>query len=88
MHPIALESKYFLGRWKRRLGLDPAHWLAAPILKTVDATHTGPDHIAGTQIIRLAIGRGINSPAHNELGFFKSVIVRIDLHARKVLNQK
>src|SRR5260370_23288017 len=88
MRPIPFESKYFFGRRKGRLRLDPAHRFGAPILKTVDATHAGPDHIARAQIIYFPIRDGANSPAHYEIRFLKSVIVRIDLRAGEVLNQK
>src|SRR5580692_8080790 len=86
--PIALESEYFFGGRQWRLRLNPADRLRAVVGEAVDAADTSPDHVAGAQVIAFAVRDSVYAPADNEVGLFKRVIVRIDLRARRILNQE
>ena len=86
--PIALESEYFFGWRQRCLRLDPSDRLRAVVGKTVDATHASPDDVARTEVVALAVGNGVDASANDEVGLFECVIVRIDLRARRILDQE
>src|SRR5579862_8195759 len=88
MRPIALETKNFLGRRLRRLRLEPAYGLRADVLKSMDATDPGPDHVAGSQVVGLAVRDRANPPAEDQVRFLEGVIVGVDLGALHILNQE
>lgn len=64
------------------------HQFTSDISKTMNTPSSRPDHIACAEVNHLLIDSRFHAPAYDGSGLFKRMVVRVNLCAGHVLNEK
>ena len=76
VRPVTGETVRVAGRRLRRLGLEPPHDPVTDVPELVHAAHAGPCHVAGPQVVALAVERGFDFSVEDVVGLLEGVVVR------------